>query len=671
MEFRILGPLAAQHRGRDVALGGPKQRTVLALLLVAANKVVTTDRLIDELYGDEPPDAARKSLQSYVANLRKAVNIERELLQGRPPGYVLEVESSQVDALVFERLVHQAQAMLGRNPSAARDRLTEALGLWYGTALIDVADEAPSLRAEVVKLEDLRLTALEDRVDADLALGRHHVVSAELASLIGGHPLRERLWGQLMLAQYRSGRQADALRTYQKARGVLGEGLGIEPSPFLRDLEGRILVQDEALEAPESPEEPVEPGVGRTVRGYELRERLREGRLGTVFRAFQPALGREVALEVVRPELAAGAHFARRFEVEATQIAQLEHPHLLPLYDYWREPGGAFLVSRAMRGGSLEGALENRAWQLDTVARLVDQIGSALAMAHRSGLFHGNLRPESIQLDEEANAYLGDFPIGSAEQPIEDAARVDARALAAIAFRALTGTTNVSDVQGSVPEGVDAAAFGVLLRATDPDGGFAEVDPFVEAFLAAARLAGPEAIETPSLINPYKGLRSFGESDANDFFGREALTERLVTRLDDPDGIRRFLAVVGPSGSGKSSAVRAGLVPAIRRGSLPGSAGWFVVEMQPGSNPWEELEVALLRIAVNPPPSLLDQLNSGPRGLHRAVRRVLPDRDSEPNLLWEVVRPVHLDEIVTLRNVSSVRVPRPSALAVMPRGRSP
>ena len=144
MDFRMLGPLAAFVGDEVVALGGPKQRTVLALLLVNANKVVTTDRLIDELYGQEPPDAARKSLQSYIANLRKVVNTDQELLHGRPPGYVLEVDSSQIDGLVFERLVHQARGMLDGDPAGARERLTEALGLWYGAPLIDVADESRS-----------------------------------------------------------------------------------------------------------------------------------------------------------------------------------------------------------------------------------------------------------------------------------------------------------------------------------------------------------------------------------------------------------------------------------------------------------------------------------------------------------------------------------------------
>ena len=249
MEFRILGPLTAHDEEGVVNLGGPKQRTVLALLLVEANKVVTTDRLIDELYGEEPPESARKSLQSYVANLRKAVNTEQELLQSRPPGYMLEVDSAHVDALVFERLVHQARATLDSDPAGSRHRLTKALELWHGAPLVDVADEAPSLRLEAIRLTELRLAATEDRIEADLALGQHHAATIELESLTVEHPLRERLWSQLMLALYRSGRQAEALRAYQKARRILGEELGIEPSPALQDLEDRILAHDAGCRA--------------------------------------------------------------------------------------------------------------------------------------------------------------------------------------------------------------------------------------------------------------------------------------------------------------------------------------------------------------------------------------------------------------------------------------
>ena len=657
----MLGPLAAYDGDEEIALGGPKQRTVLALVLVNANKVVSTDRLIDELYGGEPPDAARKSLQSYVANLRKALNKHHELLQGRPPGYVLEVDSSHVDALAFERLVHQARTMLENDPAAARDRLTEALAQWYGAPLIDVADEAPSLRQEVVRLRELRLSAIEDRIEAGLSLGHHHAATVELDSLVAEQPLRERLWGQLMLALYRSGRQAEALRAYQKARRVLGEELGIEPSPALQELEARILAQDAGLDisAPGPPS--VDPAPGRTIRGYELREQIRHGRLGVVNRAYQPTMGREVALEVVRPEIAANAEFARRFEADASLIARLEHPHIVPLYDYWREPGGAYVVFRWTRGGSLGAALQRGPWRLDGVSRLVEQIGSALAAAHRHGVVHGQVEPDTILLDEDGNAYLGDFPIGVGDGRVVTGElwaqatdpRPDTLDLALVALESLTGERGISDVVEAPTGMIAPSLLDVLQTAIRPpqEGGFRDTVAFVDAFLAAAPSGtAPPRAAVSVVSNPYKGLRPFEEADTADFFGRDALTESLVARLSEPHAHHRFLAVVGPSGSGKSSAVRAGLVPAIRSGALVGSEDWFVVEMLPGANPWEELEAALLRIAINPPASLHEQLTSDPLGLHRAVKRVLPGPEAELVLIVD-----QFEELFTLVDDESTR----------------
>ncbi len=657
----MLGPLEARSAEGAISLGGPRQRTVLALLLVNANKVVTTDRLIDELYGDEPPDAARKSLQSYVANLRKAVNRDDELLQGRPPGYLIAVDSSQVDALEFERVVLRARALTDRDPATASEHLTGALAMWYGSPLIDVADDAPSLRQEVVKLTELRLAAIEDRIDADLLLGRHQGVVAELESLVVEHPFRERLWGQLMVALYRSGRQADALRAYQKARRVLGEELGIEPSPSLRDLEGQILTHDASLDLPDAGAAmPVEAAPGRTVRGYELRERIGEGRLGTVYRAYQPTLGREVALEVARPELSALADFARRFEAEAPAVARLEHPHIVPLYDYWRERDGAYLVSRWMRGGDLAGSLERGPWRLDAVAGLVAQIGSALVAAQRHGVTPGPLEPGHILLDEGGNAYLGGFPIGCAPDGGSQATPTsDTRGLALVALEALTGERTLPDASAPSPPSAEPAALDVLRTAITQRGAHPETAAFVDAFLAAA--ASPAAPPPPPavpVVNPYKGLRPFTEADAADFFGREALTERLVARLSGHDAASRFLAVVGPSGSGKSSAVRAGLVPALRRGAVPGSEDWFVVEMLPGPTPWEELEAALLRIAVNPPPTLMDELTEDPLGLHRAVTRVLPGPDTELLLIVD-----QFEELFTRADDEATRTAVMDALA--------
>ncbi|HEY7731859.1 MAG TPA: BTAD domain-containing putative transcriptional regulator [Gaiellaceae bacterium] len=240
MEFRILGPLEVVDGERQVSLGGARQRAVLALLLTRANEIVSTERLIDQLWAEQPPKAAANTVQYYVSQLRKALGAERILT--RAPGYLIEVEPGELDLDRFERLVEQGDA----------DALREALSLWRGQALADVSYE-PFAQAESHRLEELRLVALERRIEADIAVGRHAELIGELEQLVARQPLRERLRSLLMLALYRSGRQADALAAYHAARATLVEELGLEPSPALQELERAILRQDPAL----APDEPV------------------------------------------------------------------------------------------------------------------------------------------------------------------------------------------------------------------------------------------------------------------------------------------------------------------------------------------------------------------------------------------------------------------------------
>jgi YVTN family beta-propeller protein len=248
LEFRILGPVEVVDGDRSVALGAPKQRAVLALLLLHRGEVVLRDRVIDELWGEQVPASAAKSVQVYVSNLRKALG--DGLVVTRGGGYVLETGPVQVDCDRFESLVGEGRAALERgNPREARARLAEALALWRGPALQDFSYE-PFAHSEIARLEEARLAALEDRIEADLALGRHAALVSELEALVLEHPLRERLYGQLMLALYRSGRQADALERYQQARRKLIDELGIEPGPALKDLEQAILAQDPSLAGP-------------------------------------------------------------------------------------------------------------------------------------------------------------------------------------------------------------------------------------------------------------------------------------------------------------------------------------------------------------------------------------------------------------------------------------
>jgi DNA-binding SARP family transcriptional activator len=242
MDFGLLGPLAVTEQDTVLSLGGVKQRSLLALLLLHANEVVAADRLIGELWGESPPATAAKSIQSYVMRYRRELGAER--LTTRAPGYVLNVEPDELDVAVFERLRAEARRA---EPARAAAKLREALALWRGSPLADLAYE-PFAQTEILRLEELRFTALEERIDAELACGRHADLIGELETLIAAHPLRERLRGQLMLALYRSGRQAEALHVYRAARQELAEELGLEPGEALRRLERAILQQDPELE---------------------------------------------------------------------------------------------------------------------------------------------------------------------------------------------------------------------------------------------------------------------------------------------------------------------------------------------------------------------------------------------------------------------------------------
>jgi DNA-binding SARP family transcriptional activator len=248
LEFRLLGPLEARLDDRPLPLGGIRQRGLLALLLLRANEVVARDRLIDELWRDHAPESAANALAALVARLRRA--LPPDVLVTRSGGYEARVDPAAVDLHRFERLVEEGSHSLAAGDEAdAAARLRTALALWRGPPLADFTYE-PFAEATIRRLEELRLTALENRIDADLALGRHAQLVGELQALVREQPLRERLRGQLMLALYRSGRQAEALEAYRDGRRTLLDELGIDPSPALQELEQAILRQDARVEAP-------------------------------------------------------------------------------------------------------------------------------------------------------------------------------------------------------------------------------------------------------------------------------------------------------------------------------------------------------------------------------------------------------------------------------------
>jgi DNA-binding SARP family transcriptional activator len=248
LEFRILGPLEVVGDGGPVTLGGPRQRATLAILLLRANRVVSIDRLADDLYAGAPPVTAVTQVQRQISDLRKALGAE-SVIETRAPGYVIHVAPGSLDLARFEQGASEAARSLERGDAReASDLLRDALALWRGAPLADLAYETFA-QVAIGRLEEIRLAALEQRIEAELALGRHAELIGELAALVDEHPLRESLSAQLMLALYRSGRQAESLDIYRKTREALVGRFGIEPTPELRGLERAILTQDPSLTA--------------------------------------------------------------------------------------------------------------------------------------------------------------------------------------------------------------------------------------------------------------------------------------------------------------------------------------------------------------------------------------------------------------------------------------
>ena len=294
LEFRILGPLEALADGRPVVLGGAKQRALLAVLLLESGRVVSSDRLLDALWNGEPPATAVASLQNFVSQLRKSLG--PDVIETRPPGYRVRLESADLDVARVRRLVDDARAS---DPPRRARLLGEALGVWRGDALAELAYESFA-QTEIARLEELRLTLVEEHAEAQLAIGRHAELIADLERAVAQHPVRERLCGQLMLALYRSGRQAEALEAYRRARAALVAELGIEPSPLLQRLHASILRQ----------EAPAAGGGTAPEREHfeEVADELLAGRLTIVLgddvEPLAVELARHFGLDTERPELA-------------------------------------------------------------------------------------------------------------------------------------------------------------------------------------------------------------------------------------------------------------------------------------------------------------------------------------------------------------------------------
>ncbi len=747
LAISVLGPIAAQSGETELDLGGPKQKAIFAMLVANAGTEVSAGEILAAVWGPDAPDSHRRSLQTYVSNLRAILDFD---IARVGDGYRLGLSDSQVDAVVFEGMVQTAIELVATDPDRASDQLRRALNLWRGHPYSDLS-HVEGLQGEIRRLEDLRLSAVEARVEADLATGRHQQILSEVGALAGEYPLREKFRAQHMLALYRSGRQAEALRAYQKTKDYLTVEMGLEPSQELQDLELAILQQEETLlsgsvrtttqrlsflvtdledstrawdrdpeamakalaihdrilteavqaaggrvfkhtgdgviavfssvssaaEAAETAQRGLSsidwgdaielrvrmgidvgeaesrsgdffgPPLNRAARltaaahggqvlvssavqvdltdtspaglqirqlgqhslrgfatpervgqlvfvglpadfpelhldtdvdfgdqmdayslpGYELREQIGEGAFGVVYRAYQPSVGREVAIKIIRPRLASHPHFIQRFEAEARTIARLAHPRIVPLVDFWRDPNGAFLVLQLQAGGSLREAMSTGAIDGRLAIRILHHIGEALDHAHSQGIAHGDLKPTNVLLDGSDNAYLTDFGITARLLEPDLVTSISRNPEFRAPEETRTGPTPAADIYAfgviahQLVDHLKAEAVLARATATRPEDRY----PSAAALLAdldEVLEVTPSEIDRPAVSrNPYKGLRAFEEGDASDFFGRAELAAALVTAVDR----HRFVTVAGPSGSGIGSASRTAPSPGRRR----------------------------------------------------------------------------------------------------------
>ncbi len=574
------------------------------MLALCANRTVGTDALIDGLWGERPPESAAKNVQLHVSRLRKALASDAGgasiLTHGR--GYELKLSEEAVDAVRFEHLVERARREAERG--IADGTAKEALELWRGAPLADVAAE-PFAGPEIRRLEELHLRALELTIDAELAAGRHGEVIGRLEALLAEHPLNERFHAQRMLALYRAERQSEALEAYRQAHRTLTDEIGIEPGPELHRLQEQILAQDPALAAPAPPEElppqleggsPLLAGRGREL-GW-LRERWEEagsGRARLALVSGRAGIGKTRLVAELAAELhqsgatvlyAAGSGAPEAALDAVRRAGESERPTLLVVDDAGDAPPAVLEAAAALAPKPREVPLLILGLHRDERAL------PALAELGR-GATSQRLALDRLPADAAAEIAALYAPAEGVAMPVEDlmaasdgvplrvhrAASAWAQGQATERLEVTAGRTAgerelgaaQAELAGSVADLQVARERTHLYLAEEPD------DP-----------SAPE-------VCPFRGLAPFDSAHAEYFFGRERLVAGLVARLV---GSTR-LAVFGPSGSGKSSVLRAGLLPAMANGVLPGSERWRQVLMRPGEHPPAELDRALARLGAD------------------------------------------------------------------------
>lgn len=562
MDFAVLGPLRVTVGDVPVAVPGLKERTVLAHLVAYAGRMVPSADLVESLWAQDPPRSALKSLQTYVFRLRNCLEPERgptpAIIVTEAAGYRLDIDPDLVDATRFTQLAALGRRALDEGrPQAATQTLDAALTLWRGPAYAGF-DTCRFAIAEGRRLEEARVCALEDRCAAGLALGHAAASVGELKRLLAEHPFRARLWALLALALYRCGRQGEALGALARARAVLNDELGVDPGPELTELHRRLLAQDPSLHllTSRSPVPPelsgaMPPLVGRV----EELSRLRDA-------WSRAANGAAVGIALRGPAGAGATRLAAALAGEVAHSgASVRYAHGDVVSTRGPEPtSGLVVFDHAPSAPPVEGVLvllllgEHAAvpsWaepvQLGPLDRseVEDLVRDYVASAHLE------------RAAEEVYGQSGGWPGRAHEAAFEVCRRLTSDRVDVALLQIHASSTVLASARSDLADGV------AVLRRQAPTG------------------------TPPDGECPWRGLRHYEVSDARWFYGRERLVAELVARL----GGSRLVGVVGASGSGKSSLVRAGLLAALTDDTLPGSAAWSQVVLRPGEHPLRELAI--------------------------------------------------------------------------------
>ena len=591
VEFRILGPLEVRGKSGPIALGGLKPRAVVAVLLLHANESVHAERLALELWGPEAPPSAVKTVQVYVSRLRKAFG-DPEVLATTAAGYRLRVRADELDAEHFGRLLDGGRAALaaGRHEYAAAV-LREALGLWRGPPLADLAFE-PFAQTEIARLQEQRLAAIEERVEADLALGRHRGLVAELRGLVADNPTRERLVGQLMLALYRDGRHDEALELFRDTRRSRLDELGVEPGRELRELQERILRQDVALH-PSARPAPELPSALDASNAPRLDGR--EGELAWLRLRWERARDRSAAVVAIVGERGAG-----KTRLAAELAAEVHSRGETVLYVSAKNPAGT--AAPALQGihgpvrptllvvDDVDEAAEAFVAQLDEATRELRDAPVLVVVCVEDAAVLAHLCVDGVLTLEP----LGPVAVGAiAREYVSE--RASEEVPSEWLLQASGGIARRVHEVASQWARRDAArrVSTVAAKAQAERSQLRSIHDELTGELADFQYARERILQRPpqttAVVCPFKGLASYDVADAEYFFGRERLVRELVARLVGA----RLLGIVGPSGSGKSSVLRAGLLPELASGVLPGSQTWDQRLLRPGEHPLQALATAL------------------------------------------------------------------------------